>query len=77
MTDMGFETLIDNKYQGKLITVFKYPIKFNYKNFHDKLKSMGFIIYAGIEKNTFRVGSFGNITSCDIKKFLSKVKSIT
>ncbi len=63
MRDLGFETLLENKWLSPIITTFFSPNdpNFEFGRFYDEIKSRGFIIYPGklTEADSFRVGCIG------------------
>ncbi len=51
-------------------------IKYNFKDFYDKLKAKGFVIYPGkvTKLDTFRIGNIGDIYPEDIKRLLKAIE---
>ena len=48
MRSLGFRTLLPDEAQSPVITSFYYPsADFNFKDFYQKLKAKGFVIYPG------------------------------
>lgn len=48
MRALGFKTLLPDQEQSPVITSFYYPTAdFNFKDFYQKLKAKGFVIYPG------------------------------
>ena len=77
MHELGFDTVIETKKQSPFITAFHTPDinKFYFKEFYDRLKSRGFVIYPGKVAKTpcFRIGHIGDITPQDIKSLLMAI----
>ncbi|APX71139.1 2-aminoethylphosphonate--pyruvate transaminase [Companilactobacillus allii] len=79
MENLGFEVLIDKKWQSPIITSFIYPTDdFDFNDFYQKLKESGFVIYPGkISKvPTFRIGNIGEVYRDDIARLLKVIKEI-
>lgn len=83
MIAMGFKSYIPAPLQSHMITTFLEPdyipntnLKFSFKDFYQYLKLHGFVIYPGkvTHRNTFRIGSIGNIFPEDVAKFLRQVQ---
>lgn len=76
MESLGFEALISEDQNSVVITSFLEPKGFDFNNFHDYLKTNGFVIYPGkvSNQNTFRLSNIGNIHELDLIKFISQVK---
>ena len=78
MTEMGFKTIVDPKYQSPVITSFYYPdtFAFDFAKFYSDLKSRGFVIYPGKISNTdtFRIGNIGEVYEKDISELLAAVR---
>lgn len=75
MTRLGFEVGITDN-QGPIITTFKYPNEtFDFTAFYDYLKANGFVIYPGkMLKNTFRIGTIGDVQPTDIAHLISYIE---
>ncbi len=75
MRKLGYETYIDDRYQGPIITTFFYPENANYtfKEMYEFIKARGYAIYPGkvTEAETFRIGNIGEIYREDIEKLIS------
>ena len=65
MRALGFETLLDDRWQSPIIVTFFCPAdpKFSFKGFYEAMKEMGFIIYPGklTVVDSFRVGCIGQM----------------
>ncbi|MGI6556785.1 MAG: 2-aminoethylphosphonate--pyruvate transaminase [Pseudoramibacter sp.] len=72
MKAMGFETYIDDKVQGPIITTFYCPDipGFDFKTMYTYIKERGYAIYPGkvTDADTFRIGNIGEIYPGDIIK---------
>lgn len=77
MKQLGFESLIEPKFQSPIITSFIYPTEdFDFPTFYQTLKASGFVIYPGkISKiPTFRIGNIGEVYPEDIQKLIEVIK---
>ncbi len=65
MREMGFQTLLDDRWLSPIITTFFCPgdEHFIFPAFYDALKKRGFIIYPGklTEADSFRIGTIGQV----------------
>ena len=65
MRDLGFETLLDNRWLSPIIVTFFCPAdpKFVFDRFYELMKDKGFIIYPGklTVVDSFRVGCIGQM----------------
>lgn len=77
--ELGLEFLVEEKYHAKLLTAIVEPAHSNYSfdKMHDYLYAKNITIYPGKggNKNAFRIAVIGEITSNDIKLFLSELKN--
>jgi len=75
MEDLGFECLLEKAFRSPIITAFYNPNHdaYRFTEFYSLLKSKGFVIYPGkvTDRDTFRVGTIGDITPEDIDRLLS------
>ena len=78
MNDLGFECLLEAKYQSPIITSFFNPAHpgYRFNRFYQLLKEKGFVIYPGkiSDHDTFRIGTIGDITTEDIRRLLISVQ---
>ena len=78
MRELGFKTLLPDKLQSPIITSFLSPDAptYDFKQFYQKLKAVGFVIYPGKVSNAdcFRIGNIGDIYPEDMIKLLNAVK---
>ena len=79
MRSLGFRTLLTDEEQSPVITSFYYPTAdFNFKDFYQKLKAKGFVIYPGkiSQADTFRIGNIGDVFPEDFKRLVEAIKEI-
>ncbi len=78
MAEIGLESVIDKKIQGKLVVTIKAPKdgKFDFFKLHDYCYERGFTIYPGkmFGLETFRICNLGIITQKDIEDFFVVAK---
>ncbi len=78
MRDLGFETLLNDKWISPIIVSFLYPAdeNFDFEIFYNLMKKQNFIIYPGklTVADTFRIGCIGQINNNIMKKVLKAVK---
>ncbi len=75
MKEIGFKSLVDEKYQSPIITSFIYPEGFEFQELYNELKKYGFVIYPGkISKvDTFRIGNIGDVHEEDINRLVDSI----
>ena len=79
MRSLGFKTLLKDEEQSPVITSFYYPSSdFNFKDFYQKLKAKGFVIYPGkiSQADTFRIGNIGDVFPADFTRLIEAIKEI-
>ena len=79
MRSLGFKTLLKDEEQSPVITSFYYPSSdFNFKDFYQKLKAKGFVIYPGkiSQADTFRIGNIGDVFPEDFTRLIKAIKEI-
>ena len=79
MRSLGFRTLLPDEAQSPVITSFYYPsADFNFKDFYQKLKAKGFVIYPGkiSQADTFRIGNIGDVFPSDFTRLVEAIKEI-
>lgn len=79
MRARGFKTLLPDASQGPIITSFLYPgSDFNFKDFYERLKQKGFVIYPGkiSDADTFRIGNIGDVFPGDMEALLKAISEI-
>jgi 2-aminoethylphosphonate-pyruvate transaminase len=78
MENLGFTCLLDKNLRSPIITAFFNPTheKYRFSTFYQALKSRGFVIYPGkvTDRDTFRIGTIGDIDQQDIHRLLKAVK---
>jgi 2-aminoethylphosphonate-pyruvate transaminase len=79
MQEIGLESVIDKKIQGRLVVTIKAPQdgKFDFFKLHDYCYERGFTIYPGkmFGLETFRLCNLGVITHKDIEDFFEVAKA--
>lgn len=79
MRSLGFRTLLTDEEQSPVITSFYYPSSdFDFKDFYQKLKTKGFVIYPGkiSQADTFRIGNIGDVFPSDFTRLVEAIKEI-
>lgn len=79
MRALGFKTLLPDEEQSPVITSFYYPTAdFNFKDFYQKLKAKGFVIYPGkiSQADTFRIGNIGDVFPADFVRLTEAVREL-
>ncbi|MFY0255554.1 2-aminoethylphosphonate--pyruvate transaminase [Chitinophaga sp. 30R24] len=79
MQAIGFEPLLDTFLQSPIISSFLYPTpSFSFNSFYKELKEKGFVIYPGkiSEKETFRIGTIGEVYPDDFKRLIAAIATI-
>ena len=78
MAELGFPSLLPKDVQSPIITAFPFPTDpgFEFKQFYEELKERGFVIYPGkvSDRDTFRIGTIGNVNADDIRRLLTAIK---
>jgi 2-aminoethylphosphonate-pyruvate transaminase len=81
MERLGFEALLPPALRSGLLTAFRTPARpgFGYGALHDHLLGLGVTLYPGKlpGTDTFRVANIGDITTADIRTFLTGVETYT
>ena len=80
----GLEELNIKPYFAKedcscVLNAFHLPDAISYETLHDKLKAVGFVIYAGqggFAKSLFRISCMGEIKENDMERFVDEMKKI-
>ncbi|OEE64907.1 2-aminoethylphosphonate--pyruvate transaminase [Vibrio splendidus] len=79
MRSLGFEPLLNDDLHSPIITSFYSPTHSDYqfKEFYDRLKEQGFVIYPGKVSNAdcFRIGNIGEVYPSDIEDLIGAVKN--
>lgn len=79
LVDMGVIPLLDQADCSCVLHAWHLPAGMTYREFHDRLKQEGFVIYAGqgeLAKTLFRVSMMGAITMDDVNRFVESVGKI-
>ncbi|WP_367648048.1 2-aminoethylphosphonate--pyruvate transaminase [Ruegeria arenilitoris] len=78
MRELGFETLLDNRWLSPIIVTFFCPAdeKFVFDQFYNLMKSKGFIIYPGklTVVDSFRVGCIGQMDEDVMRRVVTAAK---
>jgi 2-aminoethylphosphonate-pyruvate transaminase len=78
MRDLGFETLLQNRWLSPIIVTFFCPADANFvfDRFYDLMKEKGFIIYPGklTVVDSFRVGCIGQMDEHVMRQVVSAAK---
>lgn len=80
MTEIGFESYLKDEKSSYIINTFLYPedSNFDFKVFYQKLNEKGLVIYPGklTEKDCFRIGNIGNLTTNDMYELINGIKIV-
>jgi 2-aminoethylphosphonate-pyruvate transaminase len=78
MQELGFETLLRNRWLSPIIVTFFCPAdaKFEFDAFYEKMKSKGFIIYPGklTVVDSFRIGCIGQMDEAVMRQVVAAAK---
>ena len=78
MRELGFETLLRNRWLSSIIVTFFCPAheKFDFDIFYEKMKSKGFIIYPGklTVVDSFRIGCIGQMDEAVMRQVVAAAK---
>ncbi|HVP20059.1 MAG TPA: 2-aminoethylphosphonate--pyruvate transaminase [Spirochaetia bacterium] len=78
MKNLGFQCLIEERFQSPIITSFFEPRGdgYSFARFYADLKEKGFVIYPGkvSNTNTFRIGTIGDIDPATIRSLLGAIR---
>lgn len=78
--ELGFEMIIKEEHQSRLVVSLKYPDdkNFSFEKMHDLLYAKGFTIYPGKVSDlpTFRLCALGTLVPEDIKNFYEAFKEV-
>lgn len=81
MSQLGFQSLLDESLQSPIITSFLEPEDpgYSFPAFYAGLKSRGFVIYPGKVSlaRTFRIGTIGDVTPATMRSLVDAVKDCT
>ncbi|MCU9951252.1 2-aminoethylphosphonate--pyruvate transaminase [Pseudomonas sp. PDM13] len=77
MRELGFETLLEDRWLSPIITTFFSPEHpaFEFKRFYDELKTRQFVIYPGklTQAESFRIGCIGQIDEPIVRQLLRAI----
>jgi len=79
MKKLGYKALLPEALQSPIISSFEYPSEsFSFRIFYEQLKKAGFVIYPGkiSKRETFRIGTIGQVFPSDICQLLDAIGSI-
>jgi len=80
MRALGFATLLPDYQHSPIITSFQSPSdnQYQFKNFYERLKAEGFVIYPGKVSNAdcFRIGNIGDVYPEDITRLIVAIKRV-
>ena len=80
MMGLGFKTYLTPVAMGPIISSFHElnDSRFQYKEFYERLKKRGFVIYSGKVSNAqcFRVGNIGRLFPADVINLLSAMRDV-
>ncbi|HIF50347.1 MAG TPA: 2-aminoethylphosphonate aminotransferase [Thiotrichaceae bacterium] len=76
---LNIKAYFDKEDCSCVLNAFQLPEGVNYQELHDKLKAVGFVIYAGqggFEKSLFRISCMGEISESDMERFTDEMGKI-
>ncbi len=76
---LNIKPYFDKENCSCVLNAFHLPEGVSYQELHDKLKAVGFIIYAGqggFEKSLFRISCMGEISDSDMERFIEEMGKI-
>jgi 2-aminoethylphosphonate-pyruvate transaminase len=78
MRELGFETLLEDRWISPIITTFFCPTdpNFEFARFYEEIKERGYIIYPGklTVVGSFRIGCIGNLNADNMRGVLAAIK---
>lgn len=78
LKSLGFQFLLSEKYQSKILLAILDPIdsKYDFNDMHDYLYERGYTIYPGkgAKESTFRLSILGDLYQEDIRNFINVLK---
>jgi len=78
MRELGFETLLEDRWISPIITTFFCPTdpNFEFTRFYEEIKERGYIIYPGklTVVGSFRIGCIGNLNADNMRGVLAAIK---
>ncbi|MCZ6805213.1 MAG: 2-aminoethylphosphonate aminotransferase [Proteobacteria bacterium] len=79
LRELNIEPYIDKDDCSCVLNAFHLPDGISYEKLHDKLKAVGFVIYAGqggFAKSLFRISCMGKISESNIERFIDEMGKI-
>jgi 2-aminoethylphosphonate-pyruvate transaminase len=79
LLNLNIKAYFDKEDCSCVLNAFHLPDGMSYEELHDKLKTAGFVIYAGqggFAKSLFRISCMGNISVHDVKRYVDEMKNI-
>ena len=76
-SEMGLEFMIPEGRRSNCLTALRLPKGIAYSDLHTRLKSKGFVIYAGqgnLQNKIFRIANMGDLKAEDIETCLQALK---
>lgn len=77
LSEIGFEPYIEDANQSPIITTFLYPYEtFDFNDFYQKMKEVGFILYPGklMDTPSFRIGNIGDLEIEDLYNLIGNIR---
>lgn len=77
LSEIGFEPYIEDANQSPIITTFLYPYEtFDFNDFYQKMKEVGFILYPGklMDTPSFRIGNIGDLEIEDLFNLIGNIR---
>lgn len=77
-SEMGLEFLIPEGHRSNCLTALRLPESIDYTDLHARLKSQGFVIYAGqgnLQNKIFRIANMGDLKKQDIETCLQALNA--
>ncbi len=78
MRELGFETLLKDRWLSPIIVTFFNPAhqNFRFEEFYDRMKDKGFIIYPGklTVVDSFRIGCIGRMDGAVMRKVVEAAR---
>ncbi len=79
LRELGLRLLLPDALQSSTLTAIYFPEGRTYSFLHDRLKELGFVIYAGqdnLKQKVFRLANMGQISKQDIQNFLGALAQV-
>jgi 2-aminoethylphosphonate-pyruvate transaminase len=75
----GIEPLLEDGASSCVLNAFRLPADVDYMALHDRLKTAGFVIYAGqgqLAQSIFRIAVMGEMETADLQRLVGEVRDI-